>query len=152
MPYSPAAAAKKAGVSRAVVIRAVQDGSLRATKKNNGHWSIPDDALAEWMEKVTIRAPAEKPASRDASRDDEKRIAKLESDLDAVRLELKETVGKLHEAREKIATLNAAGQGLHQNLKSTQADRDAWKEQAQKLADLKAEARPSFLRRIFGGK
>ncbi len=120
MPLSPAAAAKKVGVSRSLISRALKDGELRGTRKNNGHWSIDQKDLEEWMGSVTMRAPAEQDPTPDAPADDLAKIAGLEVEVREVRAQLAEA----------------------------KSDRDAWREQAQKLA---SESRPAGLfARLFG--
>lgn len=146
MPLSPAAAAKIAGVSRSLISRAIKSGDLKATLRNNGHQAIEQADLERWMEHRTARAshpeitdPAPVPGG-DVTRhaDDVARIAELETNLAQVRERLAKMEGEAAATVARIADL--AG------------DRDAWRQQAEKLAEA-SHARPAgLLARIFGGR
>lgn len=143
MPMSPAAAAKRAGVSRSVVSRALKDGKLRGVRKNNGHWSIPEDALDEWLSSVTTRAPAEPKPALEAPEhhpDDLARIEQLEA-------ELKAAIEAGQGTREELAAMKATIEEVRKSLDDLRNDRDAWRDQAQRLA---SEARPvGIFARLF---
>lgn len=139
--FSPAAAAKKAGVSRSLISRALKEGSLKGIRKNNQHWSILDTDLDEWMERTTLRAETEKLAPEKAvpqtgTRDPD----------DAAKIE--ELTRELSKKSEELADVKARLEVTKESLVETKNDRDAWKEQAQQLA---SNNRSGFFRRLFGG-
>lgn len=144
MSLSPAAAAKIAGVSRSLISRAIKAGDLKATLRNNGHHGVERPDLEDWMSRRTERATAPEQAAeapvvpgpvpvRDPSD-----IARIE-DLE----------GELRVVRERVARLEGEAGATAGRLADLAADRDAWRAQANKLAD--SQARPSsFLARLLG--
>lgn len=156
MPMSPAAAARHSGVSRSLISRALKSGELAGIKKNNGHWSIQEADLEQWMERTTIRAESEKPdpapeqpVTRHA--DDIARIEELEN-------RLKESDEKRQAAEVEAAQATGRLQAVEEHLSSVKSDRDAWKEQAETLAKAAAERdaspkpRPGIISRLFPGR
>jgi hypothetical protein len=144
MSLSPAAAAKIAGVSRSLISRAIKCGDLKATLRNNGHQSIDRADLDDWMSRRTERASHPEPINKDPipgdlvtrHTDDVARIAELEANLAQVRERLAKMEGE--------AAANAA------RITDLANDRDAWRAQAERLADA-SHARPAgLLARIFG--
>lgn len=116
--YSPAAAAKKAGVSRSLISRALSDGELLGQKKNNGHWIISSDALEAWMQTKTVRTKSEKPEKAAAPKADEAAmVAMLKAEIESLKLAIQttdkekadamETREKLIEAQATIKVLEA---------------------------------------------
>lgn len=124
--YSPAAAAKVAGVSRSLIARALSDQTLKGTKKNNGHWTISDAALEAWMSTQTFRKPTEKTVPKQDHSDLidalKEQIAELKkstkSDADHER-ELGELKADLSGAKAKI-------EGLEARLETAEAERDRY--------------------------
>lgn len=121
MPFSPSAAAKKAGVSRSVISRSLKIGDLRGIRKNNGHWSIPDDELDDWMSRTTTRAQVKTDP-----------VTRHEGDIPA---------------QVELATVKARLELLEASVDDLKSDRDAWRKQAETLA---ASQSKSIISRIFG--
>jgi len=140
MPLSPAKAATVAGVSRSVVSKALASGQLVGVKRNNGHWSITEKDLADWMGNTITRAnsPPAAPEPHPKRSD----LAELET----LRAELTAATAAAQEAREELAAANARLEALEEIISNLKADRDAWQAQAKTLA-----SRPGgFFARIFG--
>ena len=140
MPLSPAKAATVAGVSRSVVSKALASGQLAGVKRNNGHWSITEKDLADWMANTITRADS--PPAAPAPHPKRSDLAKL----DTLREGLKAATAAGQEAREGLAAANARLEALEEVISNLKADRDAWQAQAKTLA-----VRPAgLLARIFG--
>ena len=142
MSLSPAAAAKIAGVSRSLISRAIKAGDLKATLRNNGHQSIARPDLDDWMSRRTERATHPEAVSdvqavtRHA--EDTGRIAELEA--------------KLADVREKLSRMEGEAAATSARLTDLANDRDAWRAQAERLAEA-SHARPAGLfARLFGGR
>lgn len=140
MPLSPAKAATVAGVSRSVVSKALASGQLIGVKRNNGHWSITEEDLADWMGSTITRADSPRGAPEPHSKRSD--LAELET----LREDLKMATAAAQEAREGLAAANARLEALEEVISNLKADRDAWQAQAKALA-----SRPDgFFARIFG--
>jgi excisionase family DNA binding protein len=102
---SPAQAAQVAGVSRWTIMRAIKDHILLAKRDNRNHWSINPDDLDRWRLSTvrTVEAAHHLHTPNDTS-----------------------------EALMKVASLEAENGQLRERLLEAQADRDAWREMAQK--------------------
>ena len=59
MALSPAAAARRSGISRSGISRALTSGDLKGVRKSSGHWSIAESDLDAWAETMTQRARAD---------------------------------------------------------------------------------------------
>lgn len=138
MPLTPAAAAKKVRVSRALVSRALKDGSLKGTLKNNGHWSISEDDLDVWASTLTIRSIDEKPA--DAPPTD--KIAELEA-------RLKQAQDERLADREALGAACATIEIMRSSLEDLKADRDAWRAQSERLSELSKRKRVGLFSFLF---
>lgn len=141
MSLSPAAAAKIAGVSRSLISRAIKAGDLKATLRNNGHQSINRHDLDDWMSRRTERASHPESAPEAAQTvthhpDDVARIAELETSLADV--------------REKLSRMEGEAAATSARLTDLANDRDAWRQQSEKLADASHTRPTSLLARIFG--
>lgn len=140
MPLSPAKAATVAGVSRSVISKALASGQLVGVKRNNGHWSITEKDLADWMGHTISRAESTPAAPEPHSKRSD--LAELET----LQEELKAATAAAQEAREGLAAANARLETLEEVISNLKADRDAWLAQAKALA-----SRPGgFFARIFG--
>jgi hypothetical protein len=140
MPLSPAKAATVAGVSRSAISKALAAGQLVGFKRNNGHWSITETDLADWMEHTISRADSAPTAPEPHPKRSD--LAELET----LREELKAAVAAGQEAREGLASAEARLEALGEVIANLKADRDAWQAQAKALA-----SRPGgFFARIFG--
>lgn len=139
MPLSPAAAAKKVGVSRALVSRALKEGSLRGTLKNSGHWSISEDDLEAWASTLTLRAGDDKAQPEPPS----DRVAELEEMLKQLQTD------RLHD-REQLGAAHATIENIKSALDDAKSDRDAWRAQAETLAKLSIEKEELSKRKRVG--
>lgn len=102
---SPAQAAQVAGVSRWTIMRAIKGQLLLAKRDNRNHWSINPDDLDRWRPSTVRTVEA------------------------AHHLH---TISDTSEALMKVASLEAENGQLRERLLEAQADRDAWREMAQK--------------------
>lgn len=140
MPLSPAKAATVAGVSRSAISKALAAGQLVGFKRNNGHWSITEKDLADWMGNTINRADSPTAAPKPHPKRSDL------AEMDTLREELKAATAAGQDAREGLAAANARLEALEEVISNLKADRDAWQAQAKALA-----ARPSgFFARIFG--
>jgi hypothetical protein len=140
MPLSPAKAATVAGVSRSVVSKALASGQLVGVKRNNGHWSITEKDLADWMEHTISRAD-----STPAAPETHPKRGEL-AEIEILREELKAATAAGQEVREGLASAEVRLEALGEVIANLKADRDAWQAQAKALA-----SRPGgFFARIFG--
>lgn len=106
---SPAEAAQVAGVSRWTIMRAIKTHDLRAVRDNRNHWKIDQEELDRWR---TAHCAHSVPAQ-----------VALHTPADSP-----ETLAKL---AAETARADAAERARDQ----AEADRDAWRAQAEKLAD-----------------
>lgn len=145
MPLTPSSAAKRAGVSRSLISRAAKSGELKATKRNNGHLSIEEADLDDWMSRRTQRdshpAPDPAPAETVTRHADDERIAQLTAELSEVRQQLARAEGTAEATADRIADMS-------RQIEATAADRDAWRQQAERLAEA-SKPGPGLLARIF---
>lgn len=105
---SPAQAAQAAGVSRWTIMRAIKTQELRAMRDNRNHWQIAPDALDRWRAS-TVRTPDT--------------IHTLPTHQDSP------------EMLAKLAAETARADAAERARDQAEADRDAWRTQAEKLAD-----------------
>lgn len=139
MPMSPAAAAKKAGVSRSLISREIKNGTLQATLKNNGHHAIDQDDLQDWMDRRTERAPAPEPSAPDP----------VTRPADPDRIEA--LTHELATTKEALARLEGRAEATAARVADLTADRDAWRAQAERLSEARPVVPVGFLGRLFGG-
>jgi len=121
---TPQKAAKRAGVGRTTIMRALERNELKAIRDNSGRWQITPEALDDWMSMWPIRSYDRQSPSTVSDKD-------VGQELAAAKIE--------------IATLTSQKEGLAARLDEAQADRDAWKNQAQRLS----EPRPSIIERLL---
>lgn len=136
MPLSPAAAAKRAGVSRSLISREIKNGTLPATLKNNGHHSIAQEDLQVWIDRRTERAPAPEPSTQ----------APVTHPNEIDRIET--LTHELATTREALARLEGQADATAARLADLVSDRDAWRAQAEKLSE--GQRASSLWGRIFG--
>lgn len=132
---TPADVARRAGVSRPTVSRALKSGDLRGVRDNFGQWRITEADADAWA------------ATRSAVHADQRANSVPAQDTDSMN-------AQLEQAKIALAASEARADGLAARLADTQTDRDAWKAQAERLA---SEPRPaavtapvSLWQRIFG--
>lgn len=125
---TPLAAAAHAGCGRTTIMKAIKSHDLKATRDNRNRWKIRLQDLERWIK--------DHPVS-----DATLTVTAASLTLDS-RAGEADTAVKLAAAEEKIL-------GLEARLSDTQADRDAWRAQAELLA-----TRPerSFWGRIWNSR
>lgn len=107
LTLSPEQAAKRAGVSRRTILRAVQLQELQAVRDNRNRWRIDGDSLDAW---AVRRAPSgQRPEHAHMP-------AYVDAELVALRVQL--------------AGREAELQGVRELLREVEADRDAWRDLA----------------------
>lgn len=116
---SPQLAADRAQVSRGTIMNAIKNGSLEAHRDNHNRWQIHPDNLLKWLSNRDDNITVSNDKSDTSEQDFLFSIRKLEG------------VVELREMR----------------ISELESDRDAWKEQAQRLAEPR-----SIWERLFGKK
>ena len=125
---TPQQAATRSRVGRTTIMRALERDEIKAVRDNSGRWKISVEALEDWLSMRTVRShDGQSPRSLSASDHGQ--------ELTTVRIEL--------------ATLRAELAGVRDRLGDTQADRDRWRAQAERLAET---GKPviGFLGRLLG--
>ncbi|MBD3776589.1 MAG: helix-turn-helix domain-containing protein [Thiotrichales bacterium] len=120
--FTPNKAAAHVGVSRSAIMRALASKSLKASRDNRNRWQIELADLEEWAADRPMSANSDRTVSANMSDHDRDQVAEM-ARLEAENGQLRERLGELRE------------------------DRDAWRQQAERLA---SEARPGLIERIFG--
>lgn len=132
-------AAKRAGLSRWPISRALQSGRLRGVRDNRGQWRIEAADLDAWVAEHPRTVPHDVPHEVRHGAD-----AVL-----ALAVELAELRARLEGAEVRATDLARERDEAH-------ADRDRWRAMAERLVEREAERpvepppRPSFLARLFG--
>ena len=108
--YTLGTAATAAGLSKSTIHRAIKAGRISATKNDTGDWSIDPAELHRVFPPVTVEPV---PLERDATPKLEAMVAKLEAEITA---------------------LKGVSDLLRSQLVDVRTDRDAWREQAARLA------------------
>jgi hypothetical protein len=116
--YTLGTAATAAGLSKSTIHRAIKTGRISATKNDTGDWSIDPAELHRVFPPVTDESV---PLGRDATPKLEAVVAKLESEITAPK---------------GVSDL------LRSQLNDVRTDRDAWREQAARLALPAPEVEP----------
>lgn len=123
---SPNKAASRAKCGRSSIMRALKSGQLRAIRDNSGNWQIAEGALDDWL---SMRRSSGRTSP-----------AMTASHLSATQADTPETLARL-------AVAEARTEVLTSQLDELRQDRDAWREQAQRLAS-EAHSR-GFIARLF---
>lgn len=116
--YTLGTAATAAGLSKSTIHRAIKAGRISATKNDTGDWSIDPAELHRVFPPVTDEPV---PLERDATPKLEAVVAKLEAEITA---------------------LKGVSDLLRSQLNDVRTDRDAWREQAARLALPAPETEP----------
>ena len=120
---TPNKAATHASVSRSAIMRAISSKSLKATRDNRNRWQIDLADLEAWAADRPVSPNSDRPVSEGMSDHDREQVAKM-ARLETENAQLRERMNELRE------------------------DRDAWREQAERLA---SESRSiGIIERIFG--
>lgn len=133
---SPRQAATRAGCGRSSVMRALASGHLRSIRDNSGAWLITPQALDDWlsMRRTSDRSSPDTPTGHHVD---------TGPDLP----------DRLLEAETRAAAAEAHARGLADRLADTQADRDRWRDLAEKtLAPrlIEAETQSRSTRSVVG--
>lgn len=107
MTLSPEQAAKRAGVSRRTLLRAVQLQELQAVRDNRNRWRVEVESLDVWALRRVPSGQRPDPAQLPA-----------QSDAEVVSL------------RVQLAGREAELHGVRELLREVEADRDAWRDLA----------------------
>ena len=102
---SPAQAAHAVGVSRWTIMRAIKDQLLLASRDNRNHWCIYQEDLESWRASTVRTVEVAHPVH---------------------------TPNDNPEMLVKVASLEAENAQLRERLQEAQADRDAWRNMAQR--------------------
>lgn len=108
---SPNAAAKITGASRSSIMRALMNKSLFAVRDNQNRWIIERSDLDKWL------------GDRRDTLADVRPVTETVPDMS----------GELSKYKVSLAAAQAENLGLRDRLADTQADRDAWRAQAEEL-------------------
>lgn len=133
---SPRQAATRARCGRSSVMRALASGHLRSIRDNSGAWLITPEALDDWlsMRRTSDRSSPDTPTDHHVD---------TGPDLP----------DRLLEAETRAAAAEAHARGLADRLADTQADRDRWRDLAEKALTprlIEAEARSRPARPVVG--
>lgn len=120
---SPEQAAKRAGVSRRTILRAVQRQELQAVRDNRNRWRVDGESLDAWAA-ARVLPTGQRPAMAPIAQ----AVAQSDAELLALRVQL--------------AAREADLEGLRELLRAVESDRDAWR-------DL---ARQPWWQRLFGSR
>jgi hypothetical protein len=112
MPYSLQQAATATGLNKSTVLRAIKAGKISATRNESGEWQVEPVELHRVYPPVAAAAERTGATPRDAT-------------ADAPALAIAHQRAAL--AEERLTELKAL-------LEDMRADRDAWRDQAQRLA------------------
>lgn len=110
-------------------MRALSSGDLPAIRDNRNSWKIDTNALDAWAKKRPGPPPDTDRAADHSGPD-------------------RTTPTDTHETLARLAAAEAKIEGLEARLADTQADRDAWRHQAERLASKSRS--PGIFGRIFG--
>lgn len=111
-------------------MRALASGHLRSTRDNTGAWLITPEALDDWLSMRRTDDRSYPDMSADLPEDQAPDLSK-----------------RLLEAEMRATSAEAHASGLADRLADTQADRDRWRELAEKVLEARATG---FWTRLFG--
>lgn len=120
---TPAQAAKRSGVSRPTINRALKSLALQGRRDNQNRWQIDPEDLDEWL---------------DARRGEQHVTSGHDQPVNNQYDQLEQVRAELGEVREKLAAETA-------RANAAETDRDRWQAMAEKLAD-----RPGWWARLWG--
>lgn len=123
---SPREAARIAKVGKSTIMRAIEATQLEARRDNRNQWRIERSALDRW----TMDRPG---PDRDSPAD---RInADRDSPMDRTRADWSTLADDLNKARLTIAQMEARLEERAALVRAAEADRDRWRDLAEKLTD-----------------
>jgi excisionase family DNA binding protein len=139
--FSPEQAAKRAGVSRRTVARALATRDLAGVRDNLQRWRIDSDAVDAWAVRRAPMGVATGHAMAYAQTG-----AHLDAEVVAERDQLRVDLAA---ARADNAGLRAEVAGVRELLAATTADRDAWRDLARDQARELARMARSWWQRLL---
>jgi len=122
---SPQKAAKRAGVGRTTIVRALSSSELRAFRDNLGRWKIEPEAIDDWLSMRAERSGDGQSPELTPFADDTSQYRTM--------------------VRSEVAVLEAEKRGLEARLADTQAERDRLAEALSKAL----EARRGVFAKLF---
>lgn len=116
---SPDGAAKRAGVSRRTVLRAIKRKDVQAVMDNRGRWRVDGDSLDAWAawRMPSGQCPVSGAGAHEIAQSEAERLG---------------TIRELGELRANLAGRAAEVAGLRELVRAVEADRDVWRELAQR--------------------
>lgn len=132
---SPRQAATRIGCGRSSIMRALTSGELPAIRDNKNAWQIDAEALDRWSEKRPGPSPDQGAVTDRTAETDQPEPART-------------TPADTPETLVRLAAAETRAEMLAEQVNDLKRDRDAWRQQAEKLA---SESRPvSIWGRLFG--
>ncbi len=126
---SPREAARRSGISRSTIMRALSSRELKAIRDNRNQWQIAVEALDEWFSAQRGPARSMTMDHHEPPQVDQMKAQNIAAEARADRAEIE---------RDAARAMLAAEESRRQ---SVEADRDAWRDQAQKLIDSSSRRR-----------
>jgi len=127
MKYTAGQAAKATGVATATITRALKSGKISGKKDDSGAWMIDPSELHRVFPPASLKDD-ETPHTQDHERQN-----------------------TLHERGPEISALERELQTLREALSDARADRDKWRDMAERLSLAPpSPSKPSLLARILG--
>lgn len=129
-------AANRAGVSRPTISRALKNAEIQAIRDNSGRWIITPEAVDAWKDdRATVHTVQRSNSVHSAPEVAEnEQIERLKADIAATREAMARLEGEAAMNKERLADLGA--------------DRDQWRQMAERLSDRKTNI--GFWNRFFG--
>lgn len=122
---SPALAAKLVGCHRTTIVRAIEAGDLKATRRNNLHWSIMISDLEAWHgSSVTRAAPGPEQRQLQRIEDLEELLKGAETRLAAAREDLQATRDREDGLRDLVEVERGRVAQLTADLERVNEERD----------------------------
>ena len=139
-------AARRANTSRPTISRALKTGDLPGNRGNDGKWLIKTDDLDAWAE----RRSSVHDEHRANSVQEQQKSPDLER-LNEISRELAKAKEDLAEARQMLARAEGENAAHRERITDISADRDRWREMADRLSQAQVVVRPrGLLDRILG--
>jgi hypothetical protein len=127
MSYSLAAAAAATGLNKTTILRAIKSGRISGTKDDKGQWFVEPIELHRVFEPVASAAAVNGAAHRDATPD----------------------AAAIADAHRRAALAVEVAM-LREQLGDARHERDAWRDQAQRLAIADQRERRPWWKRLAG--
>lgn len=131
---TPAQAAQSAGVSRWAILRAIKSLKLQAKRDNRNNWRIAPDDLAAWCAAQGAHSVRDGAVAQVAAQADSVEIAVLRERLAASDARAAALETERDGLRDRLAAATARADAAERSRDVAEADRDAWRAMAEKLA------------------